>query len=153
MLNPVLHCADQISAHEHLSLSPQQLSGSASSVKIQGYKVRWRQEGCQWILWKDREQTQTEISIGPGQCDMIIQAVIQPGSSPPGHITIPPVERIGQLSTPVAIEGSQLRHKSTSKHTRRHVGWPESIWWKSSNRLQNGCVLLPPEISRRLPFI
>nr|XP_029494524.1 leukemia inhibitory factor receptor-like isoform X2 [Oncorhynchus nerka] len=70
-----------------------QLSGSSSSVKIQGYKVRWRQEGCQWILWKDREQTQTEISIGPGQCDMIIQAVIQPGSSPPGHITIPPVER------------------------------------------------------------
>uniref|UniRef100_A0A4W5K0K8 Fibronectin type-III domain-containing protein n=1 Tax=Hucho hucho TaxID=62062 RepID=A0A4W5K0K8_9TELE len=66
------------------------VSGSASSVKIQGYKVRWRQEGCQWILWRDREQTQTEISIGPGQCDMIIQAVIQPGSSPPAHITIPP---------------------------------------------------------------
>uniref|UniRef100_A0A8C7GT91 Fibronectin type-III domain-containing protein n=1 Tax=Oncorhynchus kisutch TaxID=8019 RepID=A0A8C7GT91_ONCKI len=83
------------------------VSGSASSVKIQGYKVRWRQEGCQWILWKDREQTQTEISIGPGQCDMIIQAVIQPGSSPPGHITIPPVERIGAGPVWTAIHSAQ----------------------------------------------
>ncbi|XP_071256166.1 leukemia inhibitory factor receptor isoform X3 [Salvelinus alpinus] len=83
-----------------------QLSGSASSVKIQGYKVRWRQEGSQWILWRDREQTQTEISIGPGQCDMIIQAIIQPGSSPPGHITIPPVERIEYLRNATRVSGS-----------------------------------------------
>ncbi|KAJ7993904.1 hypothetical protein DPEC_G00259530 [Dallia pectoralis] len=70
-----------------------QISGSASIVRIQHYWVSWSQNGSQWIQQRGKMQTQTEISIGPGKCDIIIQAVIRTGSSLPAHINILPAER------------------------------------------------------------
>ncbi|XP_044051060.1 oncostatin-M-specific receptor subunit beta isoform X2 [Siniperca chuatsi] len=63
--------------------------GSAATVNIQGYIVQWLQEGQNWTEWKDSEQTQAEVSIGPGQYDFTVQAVLHIGSTPPAHITIP----------------------------------------------------------------
>uniref|UniRef100_A0A3P8XX68 Fibronectin type-III domain-containing protein n=1 Tax=Esox lucius TaxID=8010 RepID=A0A3P8XX68_ESOLU len=83
-----------------------QISGSASTVRIQYYQVLWSQNGGQWIQQRVREQTQTEIAIGPGQCDIIIQAVIRTGSSLPAHITIPPVERDGSHRIVMLMAGS-----------------------------------------------
>lgn len=38
---------------------------------------------------KDSGQTQAEVSIGPGQCDFTVQAVLHIGSTIPAHITVP----------------------------------------------------------------
>ncbi|XP_076587335.1 leukemia inhibitory factor receptor isoform X2 [Chaetodon auriga] len=63
--------------------------GSAATVNIQGYIVQWSHEGKNWTEWKDSGQTQTEVSIGPGQYDFTVQAVLPTGSTIPAHITVP----------------------------------------------------------------
>ncbi|KAM7415884.1 hypothetical protein PAMA_018107 [Pampus argenteus] len=63
--------------------------GTAAKVNIQGYTVKWLQEGQNRTELKDSGQTQAEVSLGPGQCDFTVQAVLHTGSSIPAHITIP----------------------------------------------------------------
>ncbi|KAM7391310.1 hypothetical protein PAMP_022010 [Pampus punctatissimus] len=63
--------------------------GTAVKVNIQGYTVKWLHEGQNRTELKNSGQTQAEVSIGPGQCDFTVQAVLPTGSSIPAHITIP----------------------------------------------------------------
>lgn len=70
-------------------LCSQHVPGSAATVNIQGYIVQWLQEGQNWTEWKESRQTEAEVSIGPGQYNFTVQAVVQMGSTPPAHITIP----------------------------------------------------------------
>ncbi|XP_073322066.1 leukemia inhibitory factor receptor [Pagrus major] len=67
------------------------VSGSAASTNIQGYLVQWSQEGQNWTERKDGGQTQAEFSIGPGQCDFSVQAVLRTSCTFTftAHITIP----------------------------------------------------------------
>ncbi len=67
-----------------------------ATVNIQGYLVQWLQEGQNWTEWKDSGQTQADVSIGPGECDFTVQAVIRVGSSIPAHITIPQRDNGGE---------------------------------------------------------
>ncbi|CAL8345619.1 unnamed protein product [Lota lota] len=64
--------------------------GSAGEAVIQGYKIQSLQEGEFHTTWADTGQCQAEISIGPGQCEVTVQAVNE--FSIPANITIPPVE-------------------------------------------------------------
>ncbi|XP_028269069.1 leukemia inhibitory factor receptor [Parambassis ranga] len=68
------------------------ISGTAATVTVQGYTVKWSQEGHMGIEWKDSGHRQAEVSIGPGKCDFTVQADLRRGSSIPAHISIPPVE-------------------------------------------------------------
>ncbi|KAL0978920.1 hypothetical protein UPYG_G00177820 [Umbra pygmaea] len=102
-----------------------QFSGSAFTVKIKQYQLFWKQNGGHWILVRVRDQTQAEISIGPGQCYIILQAVISTGSSIPAHITIPPVEKEGQLTA-----GSQ---QIVTRVTGSASGGFNIFWEKQEN--------------------
>nr|XP_046243960.1 leukemia inhibitory factor receptor [Scatophagus argus] len=73
----------------HDLLFSQHVSGSATTVNIQGYVVQWLQEGQNCTKRKDSGQTQTEVLIGSGQYDFTVSAVLQRGSTIPTHITIP----------------------------------------------------------------
>ncbi|KAM4615783.1 leukemia inhibitory factor receptor [Polymixia lowei] len=67
--------------------------GLAATAVIQGYMIQWWQGGQNGTMWEDSGQTQAEISIGPGKCNITVQAVLQTflqaGSSVPAHITVP----------------------------------------------------------------
>ncbi|XP_070690651.1 leukemia inhibitory factor receptor [Pempheris klunzingeri] len=65
------------------------IPGSAATVNIQSYTVQCSHEGQNWTERKDSGQTQAEVSIGPGQYDFTVQAVLRTGSTIPAHITIP----------------------------------------------------------------
>ncbi|KAM3867636.1 leukemia inhibitory factor receptor [Diretmus argenteus] len=69
-----------------------------------GYKVQWSQGG-QYVT-KDSGETHADISIGPGQCDITVQAVVKHGSSIPAHITIPQMEDRGNLLREQRVSGS-----------------------------------------------
>ncbi|XP_036954638.1 oncostatin-M-specific receptor subunit beta isoform X1 [Acanthopagrus latus] len=67
------------------------VSGPAATANIQGYLVQWSQDGQNWTECKDGGQTQAEVSIGPGQCDFSVQAVLRTSCTVTytAHITIP----------------------------------------------------------------
>ncbi|XP_062308106.1 leukemia inhibitory factor receptor [Osmerus eperlanus] len=67
-------------------------SGSASTGGVQGYRVEWRQGEHSASVLIDKEETQTELSIGPEQCDVTAEAVLQRGSSIPSHLSLPRAE-------------------------------------------------------------
>ncbi|XP_070761070.1 leukemia inhibitory factor receptor [Enoplosus armatus] len=73
--------------------------GSAATVDIKGYTVQWSQKSQNWTKWRDSGQTQLVVSIGPGQYNFTVQAVIHVGSTPPAHITIP--QRDDEINLPV----------------------------------------------------
>lgn len=74
----------------------QHVPGSATKVAIQGYTVQWSQKGQNRTEGKDSGQTQTEVSIGPGQYDFTVQAVLDRGLSIPAYITIPKMDIRGE---------------------------------------------------------
>ncbi|XP_035514491.1 oncostatin-M-specific receptor subunit beta [Morone saxatilis] len=83
---------------------------SAATVNIQGYIVQWSQEAQNWTEWRDSGQTQAEVSIGPGQYEFTVQAVLHIDSTLSAHITIPksdgenlPVEKRLNNSTPAGF--------------------------------------------------
>ncbi|XP_034547122.1 leukemia inhibitory factor receptor isoform X2 [Notolabrus celidotus] len=94
--------------------------GSAVTVNIQSYIVQWSQEGKKQTEWKDSGQRQAEVSIGPGQCDFTVQAVIQSNSSVPAHITVlqrddqknPPAEKRLSCSTSAGFNLSWELHET-----------------------------------------
>ncbi|XP_060894548.1 leukemia inhibitory factor receptor isoform X1 [Labrus mixtus] len=79
---------DQNSRQVTLMWTPA-VTGSAATVNIEGYKVQWSQGGRNQTELKSSGQTQAEVSIGPGQCDFTVQAVVPIGSTVPAQITVP----------------------------------------------------------------
>uniref|UniRef100_A0A3Q3GFD1 Leukemia inhibitory factor receptor-like n=1 Tax=Labrus bergylta TaxID=56723 RepID=A0A3Q3GFD1_9LABR len=79
---------DQNSRQVTLMWTPP-VTGSAATVNIKGYKVQWSQGGRNQTELKSSGQTQAEVSIGPGQCDFTVQAVVSIGSTVPAQITVP----------------------------------------------------------------
>uniref|UniRef100_A0A3Q0SNH8 Fibronectin type-III domain-containing protein n=1 Tax=Amphilophus citrinellus TaxID=61819 RepID=A0A3Q0SNH8_AMPCI len=71
------------------------IAGTATTVNIQGYTVKWSQEGQ--TVSKDSRQSLVEVSIGPEKCNFTVQAVLPTGSSIPAHISIPPA--VGGIKT------------------------------------------------------
>ncbi|KAM9394426.1 leukemia inhibitory factor receptor isoform 2-T2 [Pholidichthys leucotaenia] len=65
--------------------------GTAATVTIQSYKVQLSQEGQIRTESVEGGENRTEVSVGPGRCDITVQAVLHSGSSVPAHITIPPI--------------------------------------------------------------
>ena len=85
-----------------LTLSPlrlQHVPGTAGEAVIQGYNIQSSQEGESNTTCVDTEQCQAAISIGPGQCEVTVQATLLDGYCTPAHITIPPVQVGGTLCT------------------------------------------------------
>ncbi|KAM7017805.1 leukemia inhibitory factor receptor isoform 2-T2 [Tautogolabrus adspersus] len=87
---------DQSSRQVTLMWTPP-VTGSAATVNIEGYKVQWSQGGRNQTELKNNGQTQAEVSIGPGQCDFTVQAVVNIGSTVPAQITVPQMEGQGHF--------------------------------------------------------
>ncbi|XP_046871634.1 leukemia inhibitory factor receptor [Hypomesus transpacificus] len=68
------------------------VTGSASTGGVQGYRVQWRQGEHSASVLKHKEETQAELSIGPEQCDVTVEAVLERGSSLPARLRFPRAE-------------------------------------------------------------
>ncbi|KAK0142550.1 Leukemia inhibitory factor receptor [Merluccius polli] len=67
------------------------MPGSAGRDFLLGYEIQMSQEGEKRTMWADKGQSQAEVSIGPGQCEVTVQAAFHNRSSKPAYIAIPPV--------------------------------------------------------------
>lgn len=67
----------------------QRVSGSAATVNIQRYIIKWSQGDKNWTEWKDGAETQADVFIGSGRCDFTLTPVVRSGSTVSAHITIP----------------------------------------------------------------
>ncbi|XP_026198886.1 oncostatin-M-specific receptor subunit beta [Anabas testudineus] len=113
--------------------------GSATTVAIKGYTVQWSQEGQNRTV--DSGQTQTEISIGPGQCDFTVQAVLDRGLAVPAHLTIPKMD--------VRESFSMEKHLNSSTAGGFSLSWAEQVTatcgytveWCSQGNLNVPCTL------------
>ncbi|XP_026177146.1 oncostatin-M-specific receptor subunit beta [Mastacembelus armatus] len=96
-----------------------QVPGSATTVITQGYTVQWSQEGVSRTEWKDSGQTQAEVSIGQGQYNFTVQAVLHSGLTISDHITVPKMDDRENL--PV------VRRLTSSASGGFNLSWAEQV--------------------------
>lgn len=90
---------------------PQHVPGSATTVTIPKYTVRWWQEGKNTTEQKESEHTETEVSIGPGQYNFTVEAILHRSLSIPAHIAIPKMDTRGEQIL-LVLYFKQCRNKS-----------------------------------------
>ncbi|XP_075994706.1 leukemia inhibitory factor receptor isoform X2 [Genypterus blacodes] len=104
-------------------------TGSAAEVNIRGYALQWSQGGENRTRRQDRGQTQAGVSVGPGRCDITVEAVLDVGSSVPAHITVSQLDHRDGLPAERRLSGSLAAGFNLSWHEQGSAPCGHVVDW------------------------